>query len=547
MPRGFLQEVSSLLDDLAHSSTRNAHGCLGRKAGNRVLPLAASRAEEHLTDQQVSKPQMLLAPNVSSFLDVGAPSLESVRTLSVRTGSCASSNGAPCEAIVQRASNHSPSTRTSFWWWDPYKCKYSDWDKTKDCGECPNDCNSDDCYSFKGKCVQNELGRDVRDNKKWINYNKWYYYYGASRPYKDTGDWIRFGDVGLAIQPGTGKQKNAKDQTPGEKNGKDGKAGADVDAGWEGKPWIEFYIPGRQKRFEVKSLSRWQPVPPMVEPYSSEAANILAEYTYNKGKRPKGSWQYPCDKMGRILGAQANGSFCKTDQVCITSLPEDFWKTAGQSCMHEIHPPCPEKEFGDLYHKQTREIQDMRYQIMQPIGGSMWTGYQYMPPIQQQQMLATLQRNHEAQQRELISKHCPAYPDCPVPKPCKEPYWENVCKTHRGEPWCVSHKALKAYKGPIEINCPAVGDSHRTQKGDYTGCWWLTKFVKSDYQRLPGKIKRSYADSSGWFVRTGQGKNTKNMLSEKQAKDWIVGGRWKKEKDPDANSEFLKKAAPKKA
>jgi len=356
---------------------------------------------------------------------------------------------------------------------------------------------------WQGQCRDAKIG-EALDGKP-AKMHEWVWYWGATRPYKETGDWAKFGALGQLIGPGN--MKNGADRgkplagmTPSEKDTKDNEDNK--------LPWMIMHIPGNMQYVQVKRVNHRPPQAWEKPPFSTEAQAEMAKYQFGlHGDLIAGmGMMSPCDKMGRILTA-SDGTFCEDDQACVTALPADFSKNTGKFCWHWFTPECKKVECPPP---------------------------KYCPPPPK----GPLGKN--GQPLHPVHNNCPVPKPCPKQPPCDKPYWQDVCKVNAGQPWCVPGHVLKKYRGPLEIQCSATGNDLRTKKGSPDGCWWLNKNSREDLQRLPGKINRHYAPEGGWFVKHENG-----ALSEKQAETWIQTG--KIPDNPKDNSEFLKKAkAPKK-
>mmetsp|Transcript_55871 Transcript_55871/g.86852 ORF Transcript_55871/g.86852 Transcript_55871/m.86852 type:complete len:476 (-) Transcript_55871:26-1453(-) len=384
---------------------------------------------------------------------------------------------------------HRQATKTSFavcWFKPPFKCYWNDeCGVTKDCSTCGNNCDSDDCAMWEGKCRSRDVGEGFK-------MGRWYYYSGPSRPFRDTGDQTRFGAQVQVIGPG--KPKDPATQTEAEKS---------QDIEQNKKAWKLVYFPGNMRYVKVKSLS--VDPPPLPEPPSKEARIARADALYNmKAAGIAMGMQTPCDPKGRILSA-SDGTFCEDDQVCVTALPRDFGKYTGKFCWHWFQPEnqqvkCPDKPYC-------------------PPPPKCAYGEGKCPP-----------------------HTCPEAKPCPKEAQCKRGFWKDMCRKNAGQPWCVKPEVLKQYRRPIEIKCSASGKDVRNKPGSPDGCWWLSKVSRMDFQRLPGKIKDpNRTKPSGWFV-TGLNKEDNDAITEKQAEKWITTGEFSGMQVE--NSEFLKKKPP---
>lgn len=319
MPR-VLHQLNSLLDDLAHSQTDS---CLGVRQKRTALAATTDVSPAQAAPFQY---ESRAAHRAASFL--GATAGSEPRASS---SSAVEVSGSPPAHAA-----HVPAPKTSFWFWSS-KCRRGDiWGKDCDkCGDSFDKCDSNDCIVFEGKCRGTKVGEDIDGHD--VKINDWKWYFGPTRPYKETGDWLKFGTYGQVIGPGKGPGKARAKMTEAEKS-------PDLDS--NKKPWITMYFPGNKRYIEVKTLQGHAPHPLYDhEPYSSEAKGIMAEYQFalHGDLNPGAGIMKPCDKMGRIVTA-SDGTFCEDNQACVTALPADFSKNTGKFCWHQFIPECPKAE-----------------------------------------------------------------------------------------------------------------------------------------------------------------------------------------------------------
>lgn len=367
-------------------------------------------------------------------------------------------------------------------WFGPSNCS--------GCGDTFKKCDSRDCslYTPLGedgppKCTNKEVTEAIQDeegiwpskHKKRIQRGQKAYYWGASMCYPN-GDWMRYGDEVEVIQLGKGKPDDGK-TPPSEEN----------DFYQNNKPWVLVLKPGNMQYTEVKLLNSSPPRPGKdIEPSSKVARLANMKCKFNAAGDTK-AFQTPCDIHGRILTSE-DGTYCGQNQVCVTSLPHDFAKDL---------PPMPSPESGDCWMQFTPECTN---QECPP------------PPYCHPEPPQRPGHKHE------VPSFCPPPKKCTV-KPCQPPYMKDMCKAAAGQPWCVSPQALSTYKGPIEINCSASGKNIKQNKHGPDQCHWLLNNTRDFLQRLPGKIKKPYADPSDnkFFSKT-------EGMSEKEAATWINEG-----------------------
>lgn len=199
----------------------------------------------------------------------------------------------------------------------------------------------------------------------------------------------------------------------------------------------------------------------------------------------EGGFWPACDKLGRIpKSLSPDGTTCRFDDACVSSLPEDFYRQT-------LHPICIQ-DGKDVCEEAAGRPFCLPMSALGAYGG----------PI------------------EVSCKQSGAGVDLGPEDPVPKKYVEEAA---------------------LADGSAVFLDSSHVRRPNTTGCWWAKRtgvLAKSDgLMRHPGQIQSLDGSERGWYVRRGH--NGVTPLTEEQALTWMREGKLPKAFSAAKASSFL--------